>query len=91
MLTEGGGLCLLDTVTSHKRKFSIASAKLSSQAGHGYNAAIKPTDLTAGQARLGQIEIALDPTQRFVIDHVLIAQTDNGLAFDVDLGQRPQL
>jgi hypothetical protein len=26
----------------------------------GYNAAIKATDLTASQARLGQIEIALD-------------------------------
>src|SRR5206468_10517887 len=38
----------------------------------------------SGQARLGQIEIALDAAQRFVVDHVLIAQTDNGLAFDVE-------
>jgi hypothetical protein len=73
MLTEGGGPYLLDTVTSHKAKFSMASAKSPSQAGHGYNAAIRPTDLTSGQARFGQIEIALDPAQRFVIDHVLIA------------------
>src|ERR1700730_5130169 len=50
----------------------------------GYNVAIKPTDLTAGQARLGQIEIALDAAQRVIIDDVLVAQMDDRFAFGVE-------
>src|SRR5713101_3734094 len=49
-----------------------------------YNAAIKPTDLTAGQAGLGQIEIALNAAQCIIIDDALVAQMDDRFAFGIE-------
>ena len=38
----------------------------------------------ANQSRLGQIEIALNPPQSVVVDDALIAQTNDGLSFDIE-------
>src|SRR5438552_4913993 len=40
--------------------------------------------LVSGQTCLGQIKIALNPAQGVVVNHMLIAQTDDGLTFDVE-------